>query len=166
MLYYMTFSFRSPERRIRTPSVFKATLQDLRKCESSSPPAAGAHVKSKRLGSGSLHMRLKHNSAGNSSQFLHQIWSCSCMTDQVITSAEQCLLNAERSGSTNPRQTQPLCGASRKRRGIDNHCFPRPRKENACLSILLVTVHYTVCITNCWQWLLTFPVWLDEIKSR
>lgn len=66
-IFVVMFGFRSAERRICTLSVFKATLRDLRKRPSISPPAFGAHVKGKWLGSGSLHMRLKHNSAGNSS---------------------------------------------------------------------------------------------------
>lgn len=51
------------------------------------------------------------------------------------------------------RDKRPLCGASRKWRGIDNHRYPRPRKENTCLSIPLVTVYYAVSVTNRWQWL-------------
>lgn len=44
------------------------------------------------------------------------------------------------------RDKQALCGASRKWRGTDNHCFSRLRTENTYLFHLLP-------ITNCWQWL-------------
>jgi len=47
ILNYVMFSFRSPERQIRTLSGFKATLQDLRTCVSTFHPAFGAYVKGK-----------------------------------------------------------------------------------------------------------------------
>lgn len=88
------------------------------------------------------------------------------MTEQVITSAEQGLPNAECSGFTNQRQMLPLCSTSGKWRGIDNHCFPNSGKENACLSILLDTLHYTVSITHCWQWLFNISTLIRWNKKQ
>jgi len=76
------------------------------------------------------------------------------------------LPNIKCPGLENQRQTLPWCTTQWQWRSIDNYWFPKSGKEHACPSILLVTVQYTVSITNCWQWLFSISSLISWSKKQ
>lgn len=164
---YVTFSTWSPERWVCTLSIFRVTLQDLRRCKSTSPSAFGAHDKGKWLGSRSFYLQLKHNSAGNSFFFfcfkldLSAAWLtrllpllskvCSTLTALAVQTRDKCCHCV-------------VCQGNGE--ALTNIGFQSWGKKMLVYQFRLLLYIILYLLPAADNDLLTFPVWLVEVKSK